>query len=190
VASAPPPGGGSNGLAIAALICGIASIVLCFVFAPGVAAIVLGAIGLGKAKQLGGKGKGQAIAGIVLGAVSLLAGIGTLVAINRGADEVEDLVDEFGGPADPDTFDVTVDNCELDEFGTATAEGLIINTSGRSRNYEVVVEFVRGDEVLDSGTTVMFDVGEGERDTWTVVGTVDESDDVECTVSGVNNVFN
>jgi hypothetical protein len=164
--------------------------VLCFVFAPGVAAIVLGAIGLGKAKQLGGKGRGQAIAGIVLGALSLLAGIGTVVAINRGADEVEDALDELGGAADPDTFDVTVESCELDEFGTATAEGLIINTSSRQRNYEIVVEFVRDDDVLDSGTTLVFDVDEDDRDTWTVVGTVDESDGVECTVSGVNNVFN
>ncbi len=82
---APPPPGGftpasvytgaplqaqSNGLATAALVCGI--LILCFGCLTGIPALVLGIMGLKKSEELGGTGKGQAVAGIVLGALSIV----------------------------------------------------------------------------------------------------------------------
>ena len=58
----------SNGFAIGSLICGL---VMC-VPLSGVMAIILGVIGVRKAKQRGGAGHGLAIVGIVLGAVATL----------------------------------------------------------------------------------------------------------------------
>ena len=172
------------------MIVGIVSLVLCFAFVGGVAAIVLGAIGLGKAKQLGGLKKGQALAGVILGALSILIGIGAWIAIARGSDEVNDALDGINGPAATDTFDVTVETCEIDEFGNATAEGTITNTSNRARSFEVEVEFVRAGEVVDSTSTIVSDIEPGAQEDWSVPGAVDGSDNVRCTVPAVNNFFN
>jgi hypothetical protein len=60
----------TNGLAIAALVCGILG--GCFGI-TGIVAIVLGAVALGQIKQSGQEGKGLAIAGIVLGALWIVA---------------------------------------------------------------------------------------------------------------------
>ncbi len=62
----PPPG---NGLAIAALVCGLVSIVF---FPAGLVAIILGIVAIAKAPKPMVRGKGMAIAGIVLGTLSLL----------------------------------------------------------------------------------------------------------------------
>jgi hypothetical protein len=79
----PPaqPGSGTNGTAIAAIICGIGSLV-CLVlfffiitiplaFVLAIAGIVAGIIGLGGAKRVG-TGRGQAITGIATGSVTLV----------------------------------------------------------------------------------------------------------------------
>ncbi len=77
------PTGGSNGLAVAGMVLGIASLVLSFVGALGrfagifmllvaIAAIVLGGMGKAKVKHVG-KGNGMAITGIVTGIIGLIA---------------------------------------------------------------------------------------------------------------------
>jgi hypothetical protein len=73
-----PPGGYAiqkkeQGLAIGSLVCGILSFLCCSVF-TGIPAIVLGIMAISKEKNDPGRygGKGMAIGGIVLGAVSIL----------------------------------------------------------------------------------------------------------------------
>lgn len=70
-----------NGLALAALITGIVSL-FALLFAPlaallGIAAIILGVLGLRKATQMapGAERRGMSIAGIVMGAISMLLSI-------------------------------------------------------------------------------------------------------------------
>ncbi|MYW02720.1 DUF4190 domain-containing protein [Streptomyces sp. SID3343] len=65
---APPPNRG-NGLAVAALVCGIVGL-LCFGFILGPLAIIFGGVGISKANQ-GADHKGLAIAGLVLGIVDV-----------------------------------------------------------------------------------------------------------------------
>ncbi|MFF4411876.1 DUF4190 domain-containing protein [Streptosporangium sp. NPDC001559] len=60
---APPPRG-NNGMAIAALIMGIAGLFVCGV--TSIVGIVLGHISLGQIKRTGEEGRGMAIAGLVL----------------------------------------------------------------------------------------------------------------------------
>lgn len=69
----------NNGLAIASMITSIAGFVLCGI--AGVVGIVLGVLGLNKAKELGGTGRGMAIAGIAIGAVQLVILVGYVVAV-------------------------------------------------------------------------------------------------------------
>ncbi len=84
----PPPGGaypppypytaqGSNGLAVASMIVGIVSLVMCAFFVPAVVGLVLGIVALNQAKN-GRSGRGMAIAGVVTSAVSLLLAAGFL----------------------------------------------------------------------------------------------------------------
>lgn len=56
-----------NGLAIAALVLGIVSVVINSFFVPSVLAIVFGLRGRANAALLGGSGRGMATAGLVLG---------------------------------------------------------------------------------------------------------------------------
>lgn len=67
----------NNGLAIASLITSLAGFLFCGI--AGIVAIVLGILGMNKAKELGGTGRGMAIAGTVIGSVQLVVIIGYIV---------------------------------------------------------------------------------------------------------------
>ena len=72
-----------NTLAVTSLVCGIVTLVLALCCWPlglvsAIAALITGYLGLRKADELGGNGKGMAIAGLVMG------GIGILVAVLFG----------------------------------------------------------------------------------------------------------
>ncbi|WP_076263971.1 DUF4190 domain-containing protein [Intrasporangium flavum] len=87
----PVPGGaghdqrehrpGTNGLAIAALCCGIAG----FVPFASIVAIVLGIVALNQLKKVVQDGRGMAVAGIVLGSLWIV-GFGALIAIGIATD--------------------------------------------------------------------------------------------------------
>lgn len=109
--SQPPPyyagQAQSNGVAIAALIVGILSLpaVVTIIFAPilGIVAIILGFIGLGRASQAGGAGRGMAIGGIVTGALGILLTVllflGLFVfsaTLVEGGGVLEGVEEEFG----------------------------------------------------------------------------------------------
>ena len=188
------PAGAGNGAATAAMIVGIVSLVLCFLFLGGVIAVVLGVIGLSKARSRGGAKKGQAAAGLIMGVVSLALGAGSwvlfVVAVNEGSDAIADATDELGGPADSSTYKVDITTCALDRSGTATVSGTIRNTSSRERNFEVEAEFRRSGTVLETGSTIVFDLGQGESQTWEVVSVIDSGRAVDCNVTDVNNFLN
>lgn len=60
----PPPAGGTNGLALASMVLGICGF-LCLV--PGLVGIVLGFVSLPQIRRTRQRGRGMAIAGILLG---------------------------------------------------------------------------------------------------------------------------
>lgn len=89
-----------NGTAIAALIVGLLAATFAFLVlaAPaailfGLVAIVLGAMGMGKAKRFGGLHKGLAISGLVSGLLGLLLGaltvFGGIQLFNQAQDEAQ-----------------------------------------------------------------------------------------------------
>ena len=85
-----PPSGGRNGLAVASLVLGIISIPMCFLFIPGLLAVVFGIVAL---SQIGGNpgqaGRGQAIAGLVLGIISLLFIVLAIVFAGDASFDIE-----------------------------------------------------------------------------------------------------
>lgn len=76
----PTPMPGSNGLAIAALCCGLVGIVPI----AAIVAIVLGIVALNQLHQRIQRGKGMATAGIVLGVLWLLGWVALIVAASTG----------------------------------------------------------------------------------------------------------
>lgn len=87
-----------NSMAVAALIVGIVANVCCG-FVAGIPALILGIIALQKSKTMYGNGKGMAIAGIILGAVSIVWSIAAMVMYSIGIFSVlsdPDLYDDMG----------------------------------------------------------------------------------------------
>jgi hypothetical protein len=92
---APQPQRRTNGAAIASLVFGILG---CIPFITGLLAVVLGIVGVRKASSPQVGGKGLAIAGIILGVLSI--GIwsafgGTIFAVFRGTAAERDTVKQF-----------------------------------------------------------------------------------------------
>lgn len=99
------PTSGSNGLAITSLVVSILSFFLAFVAfgaLGGILAVVLGVIALKQIKAANGAqgGRGMAIAGIIVGAVSIVIGAIVFVLIAFVTTAVEQ-----GGPAFTDFFE-------------------------------------------------------------------------------------
>ncbi len=80
---APPVIVKTNGLAIASMVSGIAGIFLCILFVPSILAVVFGHVGLTQIKRSAGRerGKGMAIAGLVLGYLGVVAAIVWIIVV-------------------------------------------------------------------------------------------------------------
>ncbi|MCG5430768.1 DUF4190 domain-containing protein [Mycobacterium sp. MYCO198283] len=73
---------GTNGQALASLITALVGVPLCWLFGiPSIVAIVLGVVGLAEIKKTGQDGRGMAITGIVVGALTIVLSLIAFVAI-------------------------------------------------------------------------------------------------------------
>ncbi|MER6315916.1 DUF4190 domain-containing protein [Streptomyces sp. NPDC001581] len=101
----------SNGFGIAALVLGIISVLGCFLsfagVAIGIAAVVFGALGKGKANRGEADNGGMALAGIILGAVGILLGVLILLAAFASLMDL--------GPIDDSPYDSPYDNSQVHE---------------------------------------------------------------------------
>lgn len=77
-------------MAIASLVLGITAIPLCFIFIPALLAVIFGVIALGQIKANPGQsGRGQAIAGLILGGVSLLIIVLAIALTSTSSFEIQ-----------------------------------------------------------------------------------------------------
>lgn len=81
----------TNGLAIAALVCGVLSMVC--IPPLGFVAVPLGIVAMGRARKMGGNGKGLAIGGLVTGIVGILVTIALVIIFVFAADDISDEID-------------------------------------------------------------------------------------------------
>lgn len=76
-----------NGFSIAALVCAIAQVLFFLLPLFALLAIIFGAIGVSKARRLGGAGRGMGLTGLILGCVGMvffvLVIIGTVITSNH-----------------------------------------------------------------------------------------------------------
>jgi hypothetical protein len=126
---------GGNGIATAAMTCGIIALLLAFIpfivvigIVLGILAIVFGIRGLRRSRAVG-RGRGFAVAGIVTGVLAMLAAIVGVVLSVLLYRTVVDFVEpgEHAVDAVTCTFDVR----------DATVEGELTNLSGTRRSYTV-----------------------------------------------------
>ncbi|MBZ4321746.1 DUF4190 domain-containing protein [Streptomyces huiliensis] len=105
----PSPAVPDNGFGTAALVLGIVSLVLAISvvlgLVLGVLAVIFGAVGRAKAVRGVASNRGQAMAGLILGALGLAASVAMLVLVLNLPDEEEHGDDRYGD--DPDVTDVT-----------------------------------------------------------------------------------
>ncbi len=189
-APTPPPGSRNNGLALAAMIVGIIGaffsvLVVFFFLAIPLGATALG-LGIAGRKRAGGRpdgrGRGQAASGIVLGSIAIALGVLGVVLVFF----VIDFGDDIGGTANPASYEVDPGSCFFED-GEAVAEGELENTSGRSRSYEVVVEFEDddGDRVAQASED-LDDLASGESDLFRIAVTDERGVVDACRVTKVN----
>jgi hypothetical protein len=181
----PPAPSQTNGLAIGALILGVLAVISSWTVAGGVllgiAAIVLGFIGR-RRDRAAGRGAGLSIAGIVTGIAGVVLGGLFLALYIAIGDAANDPFDDDGDAADPSTYELTDDTCEIDDDGSITAAGTIENTSNRSRTFVVRARFTAGGDEIDSGTDRLF-ISQGDRDDYEISGDVGDAQGVSCEVS-------
>lgn len=84
----------TNGMAIAALVCGLLSVPLFLTIIGGIllglAAIILGVLGVRFANAHRGSGKGMAITGIVSGLLGLLLSVLAIAGLNFLGNQIEE----------------------------------------------------------------------------------------------------
>lgn len=179
-----PPGAGANGLAIAAMVCGIVALVSGLVVVFFFVALPLGgvALGLGIAgrrragRRPDRRGRGQATAGIVTGSLGMALGVVGIVLVIFVIDW-------------DDSYELTSTECRYQD-GEAVAAGTIESVAvGSERSWEVVVAF-EDDEgrTVATGSDLVRDVGFGEEERFRVAVPVDVVDVDSCRVVDVSSV--
>jgi len=89
-------GQATNGLAVAALVCGIAQVF--FWVLSGVPAIILGHVARSRIRQTGEQGAGLALAGLILGYIGLALAIVFIIALIAISTSVQSGNANVGGP--------------------------------------------------------------------------------------------
>jgi hypothetical protein len=179
----------NNGLAIAALILGILTFV-CLGPLAGIAAVILGFLGLKKASEIG-TGRGMSLAGIILGIVGSLIWVIVIVALAAAGDHVSNAIDDAFGTANTSDYDLTTKTCAVDNAGFVTFSGTIENTASRDLSFTIDGEIraLDGGAFLDS-TSTFVDVPEGATVDWDMVTSLDDPVNISCEVKSVNNFGN
>jgi hypothetical protein len=142
----------SNGLAVAALVVGIISLLLAWIpvvnivsIVGGIAALVLGIVAVRKANQGTAGGKGMAIGGTVLGGVSLVAAIVVNVVVGIAVDDAIKNIESAAPSAAPlQTADdeQTVDTeqaVDAEEPAAASGDVLALGEAGEVGDYTITV---------------------------------------------------
>jgi competence protein ComGC len=131
----PPP---SNGMATGALVTGlISALCLPVLF---IVAIPLGFLGLSKAKQLNGVGRGQALGGLIAGFVGLLWCIGLIILLVAGAFAADDIVDDAACSLDRTLLRSSVESFQIAE-GRDPADEAELVTEGYLTNEVETYDF-------------------------------------------------
>ena len=195
----PPPAGApnpNNGMAVAALVLGILTFV-CLGPIAGVLAVIFGFLGMKKANEMGGTGKGMAIAGIILGIVGTVISILLLVfvvfAADKASDSISDSVKNWSGPANASDYNITVEKCAIDStFDSPKMTIKVVNKTSVEKSYIFNYEFRSGSgSLIDSGASFPETIPANGSKLVEISSYEDaKSSSIKCEVTSVENWFN
>ena len=196
----PPTGGPANPnnvMAIVSLVLGIVALLLaaaCGVGAVfGVVGVVLGVLGMKKAADLGGTGRGMALAGVVLSAIGIVLSIVLYIVLFALADSAKDSVKNWTGKADPSTYSLKIKDCGTDTFDSPDMTITVTNKSNSKKQFTFDYEFRSGSgSILDTGTSFPTESipANDSLDVHISSFTTTTSSTVKCEITQVNNWFN
>ncbi len=185
---APNP---NNGMAVAALVLGILTFV-CLGPIAGILAIIFGFLGMKKAKEIGGTGKGMALAGLILGAVGTVLSVIVFIVFVVAAGTATVAIMDATGAVDPANYSIKVTTCETDSAGYPLMAGTIQNKTSSVKSYMFDYEFRDGNNVLiDSGISFLVPIPKNGTIPWDVNSfKSSKAKVVKCEITQVNNWFN
>jgi hypothetical protein len=177
--------GPKRGMAITAFIVAVASAAIgWFPFAFTIAgagvvvAVVFGIIGLRRAKQQGGAGRGFAVAALVISPVALAVCVG-------GFFFTRFVVREINRYDDPGDYALTKDSCTA-EGTLVTFSGTIRNDGSDTRSYELSVSYGSNGRQLGTDFVDVDDVHPGDTADWSDTQRVSSADGIACDVTDVH----
>jgi hypothetical protein len=186
---APNP---NNGMAVAALVLGILTFV-CLGPIAGVLAIIFGFLGMKKANELGGTGKGMAVAGLILGAVGTILSIILFVVFVVLAGTATVAINDATGPADPSTYSYKITDCGKDSFDDPEMTVTVTNKTDSKKQFTFDYEFRSSSgAIIDSGSTFIPETIPANDSLEVQISSFESttSSSVKCEITGVNNWFN
>jgi hypothetical protein len=185
-----------NAMAVAALVLGIVGAIaglipLLFFFALslGVLAVAFGLIGRSVAQREPRRsGRGQAIAGTILGGLACILGIVGIVIVAGVFSSVDRALREAAGPAPASSYQIAVVSSERDIAGVAHGRGTVSNTSDHRRGYLIRIEFVDPSGARIGQASQAVEVEAGQAAAWEVVDAAPGTAPLQCRVVSVDNV--
>ncbi len=178
------PPAGSNGVAVASMVCGITGLTIAWLpfvgvlgAAASVVAVVLGIIGLRRARA-GAERRGFAVAGTITGALGIVAtafGVWLTVLVFQAIDEYQN----------PGPVVANVTECVGGSNGRVTAGGELTNGSDDERSYSVRIE-ISGDRGARTLRVDVDDVPAGSTREFSTTGRIPDSDEVSCRIASVD----
>lgn len=147
---APNP---NNAMAVAALVLGILTFV-CLGPIAGILAIIFGFLGMKKAKEMGGTGKGMALAGLILGAVGTVLSVIVFIVFVVAAGTATVAIRDATSVADPGAYSYKIIECRKDTFGDPSMTITVTNKTNRKKQFTFNYEFRSASgSIIDSGTS-------------------------------------
>lgn len=178
-----------NGMAVASMVLGILAVVTFWIPFLNVISYVFAiiAIGLGIAAMVKSRrhkvGRGMAIAGLVMAAVSF---VGATAVNNATVDAIDESISSV--TVDADEVDVTLGEPTTDQYGYTTITVTMTNTSDENQSPWVTVsaESADGTELYDTGHAIVNDLKPGQTTTQEITFTEDIPSDATFTVSDLD----
>ena len=165
-------------VAFGSFLCGWIPFVFAIAIGGAIAAFVFGIIALRRERRQAARGRGYAIAGIVLSVAALGTSAVGFVLTRTVMREVNAFLEV--GP-----HSVEIDNCETSD-GLTTLDGSITNDDTRAHRYTLLVSYRSGDELVESDEIAVPSVNPGQTATFHATAFVGDAEQVECRIDSIN----
>lgn len=165
-------------VAFGSFLCGWIPFIFAVAIAGAVAAFVFGVIALRRERVQPARGRGYAIAGIVLSIAALGSSTVGFLLTRTVMREVNEFLEV--GP-----YNARIDSCETAD-GITIVDGSITNKDTSSHQYTVTVSYRSDGEVMESDALAVGKVAPGATGTFHGTALLDDIPDIECVIDDVS----